>query len=193
MRTPTASLLANDPSLNPGDAYPDDVLAARLRNGDTAAMGSLFRRHAHSLIHLATALTGSPADAEDVVQDVFVGLQLALRGYVEQGAFAAWLRSVTIRTALANQRRAARRREVSPDGEMSSVEAPSNDLQRLLLRDAVVRLPDDMRVVFVLKVAEGYSHAEIASLLGIRAGTSEVRLFRAIRLLRALLAESAEC
>jgi RNA polymerase sigma-70 factor (ECF subfamily) len=48
-------------------------------------------------------------------------------------------------------------------------------------------LPDPLRVVFTLKEVEGYSHAEIAELLGIRSGTSEVRLHRAKARLRQLL------
>jgi RNA polymerase sigma-70 factor (ECF subfamily) len=51
-------------------------------------------------------------------------------------------------------------------------------------------LPNDLRVVFVLSDMEGYSHAEIGSMLGIRAGTSQVRLYRARRRLRALLEDA---
>jgi RNA polymerase sigma-70 factor, ECF subfamily len=60
-------------------------------------------------------------------------------------------------------------------------------LDRLALADAVGSLPRDLRAVFVLKEIEGYSHDEIASLLGITPGNSEVRLFRARRRLRAQL------
>jgi RNA polymerase sigma-70 factor (ECF subfamily) len=53
--------------------------------------------------------------------------------------------------------------------------------------DALGRLSEEQRIVFLLKVVEGYTHEEIARQLGIRRGTSEVRLFRAIRQLRELL------
>jgi RNA polymerase sigma-70 factor (ECF subfamily) len=55
---------------------------------------------------------------------------------------------------------------------------------REALERALATLPDALRSVFVLKEVEGYSHSEIADLLGIRRGTSEVRLLRAIRRLR---------
>ena len=53
----------------------------------------------------------------------------------------------------------------------------------------LLALPDDLRVVFMLRDIEGYTHAEIAALLGIRTGTAEVRLHRARRKLRALLGD----
>ena len=58
---------------------------------------------------------------------------------------------------------------------------------RLTLHQAIASLPDPLRTVFVLREIEDYSHNEISQLLGIRRGTSEVRLYRAIRLLRELL------
>ena len=60
----------------------------------------------------------------------------------------------------------------------------------LILNEAIAALPDELRAVFVLREVEGYSHAEIGEMLGIRRGTSEVRLFRAIRLLRRSLGDA---
>ena len=170
------------------DAVPDATLVARLRGGEAAALDELFRRHAAALLRLAAAMVDT--DAEDVVQDVFVGLALALRSYEERGTFAAWIRGVTVRTALARRRRDGHRRETTLDPQLqraSGVDAAD----QIALEDALRQLPDDQRAVFVLKLVEGYSHAEIAALLDIRQGTSEVRLFRAIRRLRSLLGDRA--
>jgi RNA polymerase sigma-70 factor, ECF subfamily len=164
----------------------DADLAAQLRSGDGRALELLYRRHAGALLRVAGALTGSTADAEDVVHDVFVGLAQALAGYQERGAFAAWLRGVTVRTSLAARRRRAQRREDSL-AISHDVADPSTRVDEVALRDAVARLPDTLRDVFVLKSICGYSHTEIGDLLNIRAGTSEVRHFRAIRQLRELL------
>ena len=57
-------------------------------------------------------------------------------------------------------------------------------IDRTALEGALRAIPDKLRVVFVLREIEGYTHAEIAELLGIRRGTSEVRLHRAMRALR---------
>ncbi|HKH92113.1 MAG TPA: sigma-70 family RNA polymerase sigma factor [Gemmatimonadaceae bacterium] len=174
------------PSDSAADPLVDARLAARLRAGDQSALDELFRRHAGGLLRLAAGLVDT--DAEDVVQDVFVGLSLALRGYEERGAFAAWLRGVTVRTALSRRRRSAHRRETALDPRLPRFDR-RDPADGIALRDALRRLPDPLRQIFVLKLVEGYSHAEIASLLDIRTGTSEVRLFRAIRQLRSLLSD----
>lgn len=174
--------------VEPHASEPDAALIARLRDGDADALETLFRRYATELLRLASGLMPTHADAEDVVQDVFVGLRLALRSYEERGTFRAWLRGVTVRSALAARRRKRARRE----GPLDNVLGPAiahDPSTPVALRDAIARLPDALRDVFVLKMVEGYSHAEISALLGISSSASEVRLFRAVRRLRDLLSE----
>src|SRR5688572_21492081 len=174
----------------PEISYLDDTeLVVRLKGGDIDALDAIYHRHAASLLRLAYRLTRSVDDAEDVVQDVFVGLPLAMRRYVDRGKLEAWLRTITTRVALNRLRRHGRRREVPLDGEteVPRVGAADTEVGRLVLGEALGALPDDLRAVFVLREIEGYSHAEIGEMLGIRRGTSEVRLFRAIRQLRRLL------
>ncbi len=125
------------------------------------------------------------------MQDLFVGLPMAVRRYAERGSFGAWLRTVTVRLALDRVRRRTRRHEVALDlaGEQTAVsETPE---VRWDLEGAIAALPDDLRMVFVLREVEGFSHAEIGRLLGIRTGTSEVRLHRAMRALRRALGGGA--
>lgn len=167
---------------------PDAALVTRLRDGDADALEALFRRYSTELLRLVSGLISTHADAEDIVQDVFVGLRLALRGYEERGTFRAWLRGVTVRSALAARRRTGARRETPLDDTLAAAVAhdPSTPIA---LHDAVARLPESLRDVFVLKMIEGYSHAETGTLLGISASASEVRLFRAVRRLRDLLSE----
>lgn len=163
----------------------------RLRSGDLRALDALFHRHAQTLLGVAYRLTGSSMEAEDVVQDLFVGLPVALRRYVEQGTLGAWLRTVTVRLALDRVRRPERQREIPLDAApVPSTSHPSGATAieaRWELERGLATLPDALRIVFVLKEVEGFSHAEIGRLLGIRAGTSEVRLHRAIRALRRVL------
>lgn len=152
------------------------------------ALEVLFRRYSPELLRLASGLTPTHADAEDVVQDVFVGLRLALRNYEERGTFRAWLRGVTVRSALAARRRKGARRE-TPLEDVLHAAVGRDATTPVALRDAVARLPESLRDVFVLKMVEGYSHAEISALLGISSRASEIRLFRAVRRLRDLLSE----
>jgi RNA polymerase sigma factor (sigma-70 family) len=67
----------------------------------------LYGRYAGDLYRIAYRLTGSRADAEDVVQDVFLGLPAALRGYEEHGKLDGWIRKVTARVALSRLRRSS--------------------------------------------------------------------------------------
>jgi RNA polymerase sigma factor (sigma-70 family) len=168
-------------------AQPSDAqLVERLRTGDTSAIEALYWRHAPGLLRLANNLTDSRDDAEDVVQDVFVGLERALRHYSEAGTFEKWLRRVTARVALSSRRTALRRREVDLGPTLVS-HLPTDATflpDRLSIEWAITALPEHLREVFVLKEVEHYSHTEIGEMLGIRRGTSEVRFFRAIRLLR---------
>jgi RNA polymerase sigma-70 factor, ECF subfamily len=164
---------------------------AALRSGNPDAITACYREHADALLTLALRLTGERADAEDVVQDVFVGLPQALRRYEERGVFAAWLRGLTMRHALGVHRRVRNRREVPHGAESLTVSvpaaAPSGDGHHI--ERALGTLTDGLRHVFVLRVIEGHSHAEIAALLGITPGTSEVRLSRAIKALRGQLGD----
>lgn len=164
----------------------------RLRAGDLTAINPLYAKHGASLLRLVYRLTSSIADAEDVVQDVFVGLPRAARKYAEQGSLGAWLSRVTVRIALDRMRRRQRQREVRLDliTEPANGVDPDRILSHLALSSAIAALPDKLRIVFVLKEIEGYSHAEVGRMLGIRRGTSEVRLLRAIRTLRAFLRTS---
>ena len=160
---------------------------ARARTGSPDAIGRLFVEHADGLLRLAFRLTASNADAEDVVQDVFVGLPEALRHYEERGSFDAWLKRITVRCALMRMRSAARRPHMTLD-DAQQLRATTPDLDaRMSIDRALEQLTPNLRSVFVLHEVEGYSHIEIGSLLGIRPGTSEVRLFRARTLLRATL------
>lgn len=163
-----------------------DLIAA-VRAGSPDALGEMFMRYADVLLALAYHLTASRAEAEDVVQDVFVGLPEALRAYEEQGRLEAWLKRVTVRHALMRMRAASRR----PESPLEETDEPSSvepDIaMRLTIDAALARLSAVLRTVFVLHEIEGYSHVEIGEALGIRAGTSEVRLFRARALLRAAL------
>src|SRR4051812_19743437 len=165
------------PKLTP---LPPDLIA-RVRAGDNDALGELYARAGGALASLARRLTGTREDAEDVLHDVFLGLPEALQHYQERGQLEAWLRRVTARVALMRIRSVRRRGEVDvpPDIESRAVSDDS-----LALEDAVDELPDALRVVLVLKMIEGHSHAEIAELLEISPRASEQRLYRAIQILR---------
>ena len=176
---PLAVADRDTPTSSPARDEPTEVMLERV-----------FREHGQFVLDTAYRLTGSVADAEDVLQDVFLGLPDALRQYRIDTAFAAWLRRVTVRVALMHLRRGRNRREVAIDASTEPhVLAHDPSMQRDALERAIASLPDGLRAVFVLREVEGYSHAEIAALLEIRENTSQVRHHRAVRMLRSALGE----
>ncbi|HMC54332.1 MAG TPA: sigma-70 family RNA polymerase sigma factor [Gemmatimonadaceae bacterium] len=153
---------------------------------DTDAIADLYRRHAGALMAVAYRLLLSRADAEDVVHDLFVGLPEALHKYEERGSMEHWLRKITVRLALGRLRA---RREVMLDTVPEPVAITRDPVARVAMERALSALSPSLRAVLVLREIEGFSHAEIATMLGISVAASEVRLHRALRQMRALLSE----
>lgn len=152
--------------------------------GSPDALAELYCRFGPGLFRLAYRLTGTKEDAEDVVHDVFVGLPEKLESYEERGRIDAWLRRVTARVALMRLRSGRRR----PVIRLENADLPASSREpHIDLQAAVDALPAKLRSVLVLKEIEGYSHAEIADMLGISAVTSRVRLLRAMSKLRRIL------
>ena len=169
---------------------PDDpALVARVHDGDAEALATLFRRHAAWLHRVVRRVVDSDDEADDVVQELFVGLPEALAHYVERGALAAWLARVALRIALARRRRDRRREERAPgdaDAHLfHGTTCPTDDtlLDRVALEAAVARLPEPLRHVVLLRIVAGCSHADVAATLGISEGAARVRLHRALHLL----------
>ena len=189
-------MLQRSPSTTRTNPVADlDELIRSARAGEAAGVGGLYERYAAALYRTAYRLSGSGADAEDVVHDVFVGLPEALRRYENRGSFDAWLTRVTVRRTLMRARGERRRREVALDDACPEAllvhpvaRTEAADVRRAV-HIAVIALPVGLREVFVLRQFEGYTHEEIASLLGITPGASRVRLTRALVALRHALAD----
>lgn len=149
----------------------------------------VFAAHGRRLYGIAFRITGSRAEAEDVVQDVFVGLPRALASFRGDGTFEGWLTRVTVRVALMHVRSTTRRAESDLLGA-DEVAVSGDPLDAIAYMDALRALPVEHRTVFVLHEVEGFSHDEIGQLLNISHGASAVRLLRARRALRTYLGDA---
>jgi RNA polymerase sigma-70 factor (ECF subfamily) len=163
-----------------------DQILRRVRAGDPDGIAELYDRHAEALYRTAYRVSGSRHDAEDIVHDLFVGLPEALKRYEERGNLQAWLTRIVVRLALMRARANSRRRTASIAEAEHVASAGRTDarLDRSEVNAAVMALPASLRLVFTLRQVEGFSHDEVAGMLGISTGASRVRLARAIRLLR---------
>ncbi len=168
----------------------EDALLARCRRGEPAAQEQVYRRLAPRLLVVARRYSRSDADAEDALQRAMLNILTRLDQWKQQGSFEAWARRVTVNTALDGWRRAEPRTLTALWGD-DAPDLPSADpsaLDQLSaddLIDLLDTLPPGYRTVLNLYAIEGYSHPEIAALLGIAEGTSKSQLARA----RALLAK----
>jgi RNA polymerase sigma-70 factor (ECF subfamily) len=173
---------------------------------------TVFNEYAPRVFSLARRMLGNDADAEDVTQDVLLQVVRKLDTFRGEADIATWLYRVTVNMALAYRARRARRAEhevhdhpplngFSEDGHHAapvrpwSVAPDQHALDReqtRLIEDAIARLPDVYRDVYVLADVEGLPNAEIADLLGLNLPGVKSRLHRARVLMRNALAPHFE-
>lgn len=164
----------------------DDILDG-CRRGEPAAQRALYDALAYRLMGVCLRYCPSRAEAEDALQNTFVKLFTRLDQYRGQGPFEAWARRVAVNTALTTYHQSRQRGLQATYEEAAEVASPEGSSLEQLEADDVLRLlhtlPPGYRTVLNLYAIEGYSHAEIAELLGISEGTSKSQLSRARRLL----------
>ena len=177
---------------------PDDQgLVAKTLAGDRAAFGELVERYAGQARRVARAVLGDPDDADDAAQDGFLSALVKLAQYDARRPFGPWLMRIVANAATDRRRRRSVRRAEPLDPALVGG-GPRPDaaaVQRELgdrLRAALAELPERRRTAVVLFDVEGYSHAEIAGMLGIPEGTVRSEVFHGRRRLRALLADWKE-
>lgn len=172
----------------------DAALVARARSGDRAAFGVLVDRYADQARRVARAVLQDPDDADDAAQDAFLAALVKLDQYDSARRFGPWLMRIVANAATDRRRRRKVRSAVSLDeGLVAGGTRPDVMAERAVLlgrlRAALAELPERRRIAVVLFDVEGYSHAEIAQVLGIPEGTVRSEVFHARRKLRALLAD----
>lgn len=171
---------------SPAMATDSALIAAAIR-GTEAAFRELFRRHTPHLLQFVTRVLGaSRADADDVVQDTWLRAYPALVTFRNESSFSTWLCSVGLRAALDSMRRGKRHDTDTLFEDAASCVPPSSE-DRMDIESAIGRLAPGYRMVLVLHDVEGFTHEEIGAQLGIAPGTSKAQLFKARRVMRALL------
>ena len=144
-------------------------------------------------------MTGNPQEAEDLTQEAFLQLHHKIGSFRGESAFTTWLHRLTVNQVLMHFRRRKSRPEfTTEEGEtpMQIVQGTENHrrmpiVDRLVLENAIGKLPPGYRSVFVLHDVEGHEHGEIAELLGISEGTSKSQLHKARLKLRELIRAQA--
>jgi RNA polymerase sigma-70 factor (ECF subfamily) len=165
------------------------LLVSRARRGDFEALERVYRLYERGVYTLARRLTRTAEDAEDVLQETFLEVCRSIGNWRGEGSLWSWIRTVAASKALMRYRREKLREAEQLDDELggSGEDVPL----RLDLEAALERLPERTRAVVWLHDVEGYTHEEIAELMGQTASFSKSQLARAHDRLRRWLGEGA--
>jgi len=187
----------------------DGELVEALRLRHPTAPEQLITTYGDRAYRLAIEITGSAADAEEVVQDAFWNVIRKIDTFRGDSAFRSWIYRIVSNAAYQKRRGPANRRaELSLDAVLPlfhedgrhgepiadwspAVDDPSRRIGlRLALTAAIAGLPADYQAVVLLHDVEGLSNGEVAETLGISVGNAKTRVHRARLFLRKRLAEA---
>ncbi len=168
------------------DAHPDAELLARLVAGEEAAFRELYDQYSGEVYRLGRRFVHSDAEAEEVVQEVFVSAFRYVGRFRGQARLRTWLYRITVNRALKRRRWWSRRREVD-DGPLERAAAGSvapehlaRDREALaIVRRCLERIEERKRTVLVLHELEGLDTKAIAEILDCPRSTVLTRLARA--------------
>ena len=178
------------------ELLPDEEVVARVLAGETGMFEIVMRRHNQRLYRVARAILRNDGEAEDVMQDAYVRAYEHLAQFAGRAKFSTWLTRIAVHEALARQRRRNRYQELEPMSEREGdpmdrfaslaqdPEQASNSEIRRLLEEAIEKLPDAYRTIFMLREVEDMSTTDAADILEITEDNVKVRLHRARALLR---------
>ena len=160
-------------------------LIRRAQRSDAAAFEALYRDNVDRVYGLCLRMTGNVSEAEDCTQEAFIQAWKQLAKFRGDSAFGTWLHRIAVNAVLGRMRKSRREHDrIRAVAELNDAPVASADGGNLRdLSDAVNRLPEGARHVFVLYAVYGYSHEEAGNMLGIATGTSKAQLHRARRLL----------
>ena len=180
----------------------DAAAVALARDGDSEAFHALVERHSRAVYRLAYRMTGSPQDAEDVVQETFLRAYKQLGRFESRANFGTWLHRIAVNCSI-DLIRSRPHREAAHDGPDleqfgAAVEASDTSRvspERLMLStevqerigDAMTGLSRMERAAFMLRHFEGRSIDEISRALGLKTNATKHSIFRAVSKMRAAL------
>ena len=172
----------------------DFQLVQGVLRGDPQFEEGLYRRFSRTMFRVCLRYAANRQEAEDLLQEGFMRVFADLRDYRGEGSLEGWIRRVIIRAALRalRQRRIFEQIDEQADSRLLAGADDAEDIQGVAddARQVTAlfrQLPAGYRTVLNLFAIEGYSHDEIAGLLGISAGTSRSQLSKARAMLRKLL------
>ena len=170
----------------------DSALARRAGAGDRDAFAALLERHYDRIYRVGCRVLGDADVAADLAQDVCVGLPARLASWRGESQFTTWLYRVVVNAAHDARRRAAVRqrheRTYAKADALTRAGDAARECEASWLRQALGRLPEELRTTVVLVLEEGLRHAEAGEVLGVSESTVSWRMHEVRKRLRALAA-----
>jgi RNA polymerase sigma factor (sigma-70 family) len=167
-----------------------EAVVSRARSGDMEALGELFRAFEVPVYNLARRICRTTEDAEDVLQETFFEVCRSIGRYRGDGSLWGWIRTIASSKALMRLRRNKYRDADELDDQVTPMRREDTAL-RMDLEAALERLGQTSRAVVWLHDVEGYTHEEIAGMMGKTVSFSKSQLARAHSRLRRWLGEEA--
>lgn len=179
-----------------GGRYPlltDEDLISLLVDGDAQALALLYDRHSRAAFSLAYRMMGERQASEDLMQDAFIKIWRGAPSYgAGRGGVRTWILSIVRNQGLDQLRSHASRRRTQEKIEASASRSQPNEAfaetwrnsQRAQVREALNSLPQEQLKILELAYFSGYTHVEIADLLGLPLGTVKGRMRLGLKKLR---------
>ena len=184
----------------------DKELVSGLRNGEEASYELLVRSFGPQVLAVTRRYLKSEADAADCFQETFIAVFKSIGSYAGQSSLRQWVRGVAVNQSLMALRKRKRAREdsieymmplfdetgsrveVAGNHERSSIETDIDaESMKVNVRQSIDKLPDDYRIVLLLRDIDGLNTQETAAILGIQINAVKTRLHRARTALRYIL------
>jgi RNA polymerase sigma-70 factor (ECF subfamily) len=177
----------------------DLELIAEFKSGNQHSFEELINRYSNKVFSLATRLTRNTEDAEEVLQDVFVTVHRKIAGFEGKSSFSSWLYRVTVNAAFMKLRKRRQDQSIpledilqqaqtvpalrSPESAYVDAQSIRNEMLEAL-ENAIKKLPDDYRPVFILRDVDGLTSREVGKILDLTVPAVKSRLHRSRLMLR---------
>ncbi|HEY5500874.1 MAG TPA: RNA polymerase sigma factor [Candidatus Humimicrobiaceae bacterium] len=196
--------MINQNTTSRDNAISDEILVAKSKNGDKAAFEILVKRYSKYVYTTAFFMIRDNHEAEDISQEVFVKVYLAIGGFRGLSSFKTWLRKLTVNTCIDKIRLKAKTsdKKVSLDSMIEdgkeillyefnqNVEKFFQDKETLKdVLKIIVNLDESYRIPLILRDLQDYSYIEIAEILKKPVGTIKTNIHRARKIIKDILKE----
>jgi RNA polymerase sigma factor (sigma-70 family) len=164
------------------------------QQGDRKAQYELYNAYAKAMYNICFRMMNQADEASDMLQEAFIDAFTRIGSFRFESTFGAWLKRIVINRCINSlQKRKLEFTEVEisealfPDEEDESIDEDQLQLSIERVKNAMLQLPENARIVFSLYLLEGYDHSEIAEILSITESTSKTQFMRARQRVKEIL------